>query len=444
MKGSKRKWKLLCAGLVAAGVLVAGVPGEQAPVAEAMYSSVDASHHWYKTPSQQQKLFMLAIRDGDYATVKDLIDAGVDVNGVYESSVGWPSNNPGATPLYIAIDNNQRDIMQLLLENGADVNGFYTFKGGYLPYMVLVSYIGAKCLDTLQYLHNWGADVNLRCTLQYWMQGSAVDYLIRRINYNQNDNALFAALNYLLDQGANPDGAEKNADNAFMKAVHYRNYRMIDLLAARGANVSARDRDGKNAMEYALSINDLPLYKHVKALMDRGTQPSNYTPPAGTAISIDNPKGNKTGSAAQSHAGRGTTASKYADVFAKYSEASEKIYNELSKELTRDMTKPDQKKAALSKEADAIKELKKLNEKMAKEDPLKGLKGYSVGEREKFTDAFDGIREKNEAMIAYMEYCVAHPDDAQEDQLTALTQAVLTAHETQKQRVDAVLALIKN
>ena len=161
MKGSKRKWKLLCAGLVAAGVLVAGVPGEQAPVAEAMYSSVDASHHWYKTPSQQQKLFMLAIRDGDYATVKDLIDAGVDVNGVYESSVGWPSNNPGATPLYIAIDNNQRDIMQLLLENGADVNGFYTFKGGYLPYMVLVSYIGAKCLDTLQYLHNWGADVNL-------------------------------------------------------------------------------------------------------------------------------------------------------------------------------------------------------------------------------------------------------------------------------------------
>ena len=128
----------------------------------------------------------------------------------------------------------------------------------------------------------------------------------------------------------------------------------------------------------------------------------------------------------------------------KYNDASNVIYNELTKSLKVDMTKPEQKKAALAKEADAIKELRKLNEKMAKEDPLKGLKGYSVGEREKFTDAFDGIREKNEAMIAYMEYCVAHPDDAQEDQLTALTQAVLTAHETQKQRVDDVLALIKN
>ena len=218
----------------------------------------------------------------------------------------------------------------------------------------------------------------------------------------------------------------------------------IDLLADHGANVFAKDENGKNAVEIALEKKDLDFYKHMKAIMDRGNQPSNYTPPAGTAISIDKTRGGRTGSAAQSHAGRGATASKYADVFAKYSEASEKIYNELSKELTRDMTKPDQKKAALSKEADAIKELKKLNEKMAKEDPLKGLKGYSVGEREKFTDAFDGIREKNEAMIAYMEYCVAHPDDAQADQLTALTQAVLTAHETQKQRVDAVLALIKN
>ena len=84
MKGTGRKWKLLCAGLVAAGVLVAGIPGEPAPVAEAMYSSVDAAHHWYKTPNEEQKLLMLAIHDGDYATVKDLIDAGLDVNGVYD------------------------------------------------------------------------------------------------------------------------------------------------------------------------------------------------------------------------------------------------------------------------------------------------------------------------------------------------------------------------
>ena len=71
----KSKWRILCAGLAAAGVLAAGLPGERMPVAEAMYSAVDASHHWYKTPSEQQKLFLLAIRDGDYATVENLINS---------------------------------------------------------------------------------------------------------------------------------------------------------------------------------------------------------------------------------------------------------------------------------------------------------------------------------------------------------------------------------
>ena len=440
MKGTGRKWKLLCAGLVAAGVLVAGIPGKPAPVAEAMYSSVDAAHHWYKTPNEEQKLLMLAIHDGDYATVKDLIDAGLDVNGVYDERGGE------VTPLAVALYNQDREIMQLLLENGADPTGYYEFDGDYIPYLNLVigRYRRHMGLEMIQYLHNWGADINAISTSPYDLKGNALTVLAYSAWNGGPSSDDIAIATYLIDQGINLEVVDKYKETPFVESVDGRDYALMDLLADRGANVYAKNRYNKNAAEIALDKRDLQLYKHVKALMERGNQPSNYTPPAGTAISIDNPKGSKNGNAVQSHAGRGTTASKYADVFAKYSEASEKIYNELSKELTRDMTKPDQKKAALSKEADAIKELKKLNEKMAKEDPLKGLKGYSVGEREKFTDAFDGIREKNEAMIAYMEYCVAHPDDAQEDQLTALTQAVLTAHETQKQRVDAVLALIKN
>lgn len=101
MKGSKRKWKMLCAGLAAAGVLVAGVPGEQMPVAEAMYSSVDATHHWYKTPNEQQNLFLLATKEGDIATVRDMIDSGVDVNGVYKTSLSEPYVGGGTTALYL-------------------------------------------------------------------------------------------------------------------------------------------------------------------------------------------------------------------------------------------------------------------------------------------------------------------------------------------------------
>ena len=431
MKGNGRKWKLLCAGLAAAGVL-AGMPGAQVPVAEAMYSTVDAAHHWYKTPNEQQKLFLLAIKDNDYATAKDMIDSGVDVNGVYRDFY-----SDGTTALQMAIRENNRNIMQLLLEQGAQVTGFTDFDGENVDYLVYALQQHREDLELVKYLHAWGADINGKTT----NVGNALTFIVWN---GYGENSVYEIARYLLEQGIDSEVKDRDGDTPFIDAVKRKQYSVIQLLAEKGANVNARDYHGKNAAELALQWQDLNLYKFVKGIMNRGNQPSNYTPPAGTAISMDNTKSNRTSSAAQSHAGRGATATKFSEVFVKYNDASNAIYNELTKSLKVDMTKPEQKKAALSKEADAIKELRKLNEKMAKEDPLKGLKGYSVGEREKFTDAFDGIREKNEAMIAYMEYCVAHPDDAQEDQLTALTQAVLTAHETQKQRVDDVLALIKN
>ena len=313
-------------------------------------------------------------------------------------------------------------------------------------------------METIQYLVNWGADVNVTNELGNALEiyiGGIIDATEYNHTYRVDDDSYLEIARFLLDKGINPNAKDHWGENAFISAIggNYKKiggynlgrwYSMAQLLADYGADYTARDRNGKDAVQIALDSNDLRLYKMMKAIIARGPQPSKYQPPAGTAISIDKPGGSRTGTVAQSHAGRGATATKFSEVFVKYNDASNVIYNELTKSLKVDMTKPEQKKAALAKEADAIKELRKLNEKMAKEDPLKGLKGYSVGEREKFTDAFDGIREKNEAMIAYMEYCVAHPDDAQEDQLTALTQAVLTAHETQKQRVDDVLALIKN
>ncbi|MDD6697228.1 MAG: ankyrin repeat domain-containing protein [Veillonellaceae bacterium] len=452
MKKMGRKWKLLCAGLVAAGVLVAGVPGEQMPVAEAMYSVKDAEYHWYKVPTEEQKAFMVAASHGDYGMVKELIDSGVDVNGVYMMG------NVGYTAFEAAYIKNHRDIMQLLLENGADVNGYYNFNGEYRSYLLQEAGLWEPRLETIQYLVNWGADVNVTNELGNALEiyiGGIIDATEYNHTYRVDDDSYLEIARFLLDKGINPNAKDHWGENAFISAIggNYKKiggynlgrwYSMAQLLADYGADYTARDRNGKDAVQIALDSNDLRLYKMMKAIIARGPQPSKYQPPAGTAISIDKPGGSRTGTVAQSHAGRGATATKFSEVFVKYNDASNAVYNELTKSLKVDMTKPEQKKAALSKEADAIKELRKLNEKMAKEDPLKGLKGYSVGEREKFTDAFDGIREKNEAMIAYMEYCVAHPDDAQEDQLTALTQAVLTAHETQKQRVDDVLALIKN
>lgn len=423
-----RKWRLLCASLAAAGALVMGMPGQPANVAEAMYSAKDAANHWYKTPNEQQKLFMLAIHDGDYATVKDLIDAGLDVNGVYED--GWG----GATPLVVALNQGHREIMQLLLENGADPTGYYEFNGNHLLYLNVAAkkHMG---LEVIQYLHNWGADINATCEKSDYLdqlKGNALTVLINSAYGYWGGSDDLEVVAYLLDQGINPDVPDKNKETAFVIAVKWRYYELMDLLANRGANVYATNYANKNAAEMALGMNDLQLYKHVKWLMDRGNQPSNYQPPAGAGIS---------GSVAQAKVDRGTSLGKFADLYKKYSDASDKIYSELEAALADTSTGVTKEK--LSKENDAIKQLKKLNEKMAKEDPLKGFKGYSVGEREKFTDLFDGLTEYNDAMIALLEYVVVHPTDGDHDQLVHLTAQVIKAQGVQKDRFAAVQEIIQ-
>lgn len=138
---------------------------------------------------------------------------------------------------------------------------------------------------------------------------------------------------------------------------------------------------------------------------------------------------------------RDTSLGKFVDLYKKYSDASDKIYNELDAALADTSTGVTKEK--LSKEKDAIKQLKKLNEKMAKEDPLKGFKGYSVGEREKFTDLFDGLTEYNDAMIALLEYVVAHPTDGDHDQLVNLTAQVIKVQGDQKDRAAAVQEILQ-
>jgi ankyrin repeat protein len=57
---------------------------------------------------------------GNLQEVKRLLAAGADVNAEYH---GWP-------PLFVASEKNRLDVVRLLLDNGANVEG--TADGGYI------------------------------------------------------------------------------------------------------------------------------------------------------------------------------------------------------------------------------------------------------------------------------------------------------------------------
>lgn len=156
-------------------------------------------------PSSNDKLFILAVKNGDTETAAQMLAQGVNVNGVFypPSNYDW-----GTTALRTAMDNNNRPMMQFLLENGADVTGYHVYDRAYKKdYYVSYIVIAAANADTelVTYLHNWGADISSK---GYWNR----DYYTPFTAYiyacwwsSQKANEAYALTSYLVSQGANID-----------------------------------------------------------------------------------------------------------------------------------------------------------------------------------------------------------------------------------------------
>ena len=71
------------------------------------------------------ELLLQSVREGNVKAVKQHLAGGADVN-VKESSGGM-----GMTPLHLAVNNHQKEIVELLIAAGADVNAKRT--GGAMP-----------------------------------------------------------------------------------------------------------------------------------------------------------------------------------------------------------------------------------------------------------------------------------------------------------------------
>lgn len=226
-------------------------------------------------PSSNDKLFMLAVKNGDTETAAQMLAQGVNVNGVFypPSNYDW-----GTTALRTAMDNNNRPMMQFLLENGADVTGYHVYDRAYKKdYYISYIVIAAANADTelVTYLHNWGADISSK---GYWDR----DYYTPFTAYiyacwwsSRKANEAYALTSYLLSQGANIDEPlvfHKVRYTPFLLAVDWKWYEMVDILADNGANIYAKDSRGRNALKIALDKEDLQLYKHVQDLMNRGQQ----------------------------------------------------------------------------------------------------------------------------------------------------------------------------
>src|ERR1017187_10344224 len=126
--------------------------------------------------------FVTALGDGNIKVVQQYLDNGVNVNG---SSFAW-------SPLQIAANKGQIEIVKLLVEHGADLN--YTHPITKMTALSLAAYNGS--MEVVQYLLSKGADPNIKLR-----GGVSIVRAVREVGNT-------AMVDFLMKNGAKDDGCQ--------------------------------------------------------------------------------------------------------------------------------------------------------------------------------------------------------------------------------------------
>ncbi|MDO4203182.1 MAG: ankyrin repeat domain-containing protein [Selenomonadaceae bacterium] len=232
-------------------------------------SNIGKQKHAVANMNDSQKLLMLGVANGDIEIVSQMLAQGLDIDGVYDDR---RYRYGGVTPLCLALDYRNIEMIQFLLEQGADVDGFYDFNNNRISY--IVSAAGNNDLELVKLFHECGAKVN---SMSKDRDGSynAVNSIVCNYQYYPSEELL----RYLVAEGINLN-VKKDGLTPFLFMVKHRSQQLgtIEVLAECGADLSARDANGQNALQYAAAQSDIKYYKFIKDIYDRGQQPGYYNP----------------------------------------------------------------------------------------------------------------------------------------------------------------------
>lgn len=201
----------------------------------------------------EMQLFFDAIRCGDVAAVKALLDQ--------DPSLISARNQQSQSPFLFAIYNRQNEIRDLFLSRGATLELHEAAASGDLervkelveaeaslakvyspdgfPVLALAAVFGH--LEVAKYLYTKGGDLNAVAT-----NGSGYTALTGAVASGHTEVA-----KWLLDNGAALNYSYANGYTPLLTAAANGHLEILKALLAHGADVRAKTTDGKNALAYA-------------------------------------------------------------------------------------------------------------------------------------------------------------------------------------------------
>jgi uncharacterized protein len=198
-------------------------------------SGIDANSQ----DSSKQTALIYAIQNAETKTVKVLIEKA-DMNRV---------DGNGNSPTHFALQKNKDEIVDLLLEKGADVN-VAGVTGSVKNQSILYLAVTRGREDLIPRLLEKGANPNLADSEK------SVPLIEACIGGASNPEIV----KLLLEKGASVNSQESNGATALMyaasnnKLTSEKRIEIIKLLLAKGANPKLKDKSNKTAFDYAKEI----------------------------------------------------------------------------------------------------------------------------------------------------------------------------------------------
>ena len=198
-------------------------------------------------------LHLAALRN-DINTLNMLISAGANVNARNRGDV-----HTQVTPLHMAARCGHTEIVRLLLQAGARINAGKSEEPGFTPLLLA---LWENHPDTAELLITHGADIASGDYLSHYTPL----YLAVQCGY-------FNIVKLLLEKGAtNIDSADCEGDTALHIAARNNNASIFNLLVAHGANIHLKNKNGCSSLVLVkrhddseiLEADHLALVKHYK------------------------------------------------------------------------------------------------------------------------------------------------------------------------------------
>lgn len=264
--------KKLCCALVCLFVLQGCVKQPKAKLRP------EAAQLWLKLRGYEfnEKSFHTAGSAGDTLALSAFLDAGIDINSRSESygttvlsdAAGRGDlkvlnmmlergadinvkNNVGFSALISAMYARNVEVEKILLSQPALDPNTRGFNGS----TALANYASSNRKEVVQRLMELGADVN------------AQDYDGDAPLHIATKNRDIEILDMLLDKGANPNAKNTHGGTPLMYAAVYGNEKAVSHLLERGADASLKDADGNTALDWAIknfNFNVAPLLQGSK------------------------------------------------------------------------------------------------------------------------------------------------------------------------------------